>query len=277
MALGRKSFCVSLVLLGSLLGTRAHGQIHQGVPPVGAQLRACPSYFCSGQFQAAIEVKTSAKEIVVKWEKSASGDFTNPDLTKLQTISTAFWPNCVEVVGGGMILVAGKDRDGDTRIERWTLPNPLTVSTSQGTTMLLPQGPQDLEVVYEGSVVGKDMVRFMLKNEGSPGMAFVQFYDSRSLYEVNYADEPFTQTLVLDVAAEPNLQQGYAECMRGEHSQHGYVYVFSTSSPYVSTPALVLRDVDNNGTIDSHQSMPWTQYAGDGYASANLYLTLRGR
>ena len=261
----------ALVLCGWPLG-----DIHRGPPPPGARLEACPSWIQSGAFRGSVRVETAEKQVHISWTKSAPKGSDAADLVCDQSIAVAFWPNAAEVVGERQLLVAGKDLDGDTRIERWDLALPAVSPTVLGEE-LTPRDPAKVETVYEASTAGKDMVRFLLKNQGKPGRVFVQFYDSKSLYELDYAREPYAQRLLLDRTSEPNLQQAYAECFRGDHATHGYVYVFASSSSFGRTvPALVLRDTDRDGALDVHGALTWAAYAEAGLASKENWVSLRG-
>ena len=253
----------------------ASAQVHIGVPPEAARVAGCPTFFSSGHCQATIVVHTEDKKVEIRWERSTVGDFQSPELVAVQTIPVSFWPTCAEVVGSDKILIAGKDRDGDTRIERWTLPTPLVVTWGGG-QQLQPQMPTDMEVVYEASAAGRDMVRSILKLEGEPSSALVLFFDSRDLYRLDWGSEPYELTPVLSSSVEPLLAVDFERCLRGEHAANGYVYVFSSPGEYGAVPYLVLMDQDKDGVIDSHGAMDWEAYRSAGMTSSANWVSQAG-
>lgn len=256
--------------------------VHLGVPPVGAQSRAGFTYLRpTANFRAGLRLDCTGKRVSIGWEYSAIADFTDAELIDdyaNQVVPVGYWPTYVEVVDSATILVAGKQRNGNTKIERWIVATPVVAQLVGGGGYSIDVQPvSDIEVLYDEAVVGKDMVRTMFRVRGKPASALVQFYDSGDLYEMDWGTPPHALTAVLATTAEPALSQSYNAYDAGDHASLGYVYVWAENVNYFSTPALVLVDADRNGSIDARHSMTWQQYHAAGLDSASAYIELNGQ
>lgn len=282
------------LVLGALvlmLGARAavlaapDPQVSQGIPP--AELRhgsGLATLTVSTVKWAALRFDTEAKWVELRWRYSAAGDYADPDAYAVQRLAVGFWPTYVEPVGPNLLLVAGKERDGATRIERWLVTPPLVVQPAGGGAPSLQLKPlADVTPVYDAATVGKDMVRTMFRLRGRDGYALVQFHDSRDLYELDWQAEPFGLNLVLSAVQEPGLAYpGFDEFAAGDHAAHGYVYSFSSQpDDFTNVPILMLVDGNRDGYFtgasDSHGLLTWSQFDAAGYTDGTQYLEYEGR
>jgi hypothetical protein len=113
-----------------------------------------------------------------------------------------------------------------------------------------------MSALYEQAVSGKDMVCAMFRRRGVASAAFVQFWDSRDVYDLNWTD-PESPTLTLLMTAdtavsgtehEPRLRADYNHYRAGDHKTLGYVYMFSLATP--QGDVFVMIDGNRNGVID---------------------------
>jgi hypothetical protein len=276
---------VKLVLMmmsmGLLLLPAPQQDVHLGVPPVGTQSSSGLTYLRPNpNFRGSIRLDCTGKSVSIGWEYSAGGDFTDVELLdgyERQMVTVGYWPTYAEVVDSTTVLVAGKDRSGDTRIERWTVTLPIVTQLVGGGGYSVEVQPlADIEVLYDAAVVGKDMIRTMFRVRGKPSSALVQFYDSGDLYEINWGVAPYSLTTVLAASAEPALTQVYNAFDAGDHSSLGYVYILADNANFFSVPALILVDSNRDGTMDGHYTMTWQAYHAAGLDNAANYVELNG-
>ena len=273
----------TLVWLVTAIASSAHlalcaPQIHSGVPPVEVQSTSGMSYFQpSAQFRATLMIDCEGKALTLHWRYAPNGDFANPVAATKQVIAVGYWPTVAEVVSSTTVLIAGKERSGDTRLERWIVVPPLVVEpVGGGATALGAQPVGDIEVLYDASVAGKDMIKVMHRVRGKPSSALVQFADSNVLYELNWNAAPFALTQVLTPATEPALSNEYDYFFAGDHITNGFVYVFADFDAHFASPALVLIDANRDGTIDARQTYTFAQYRAAALDARLSYVELRG-
>lgn len=113
----------------ALSASRDSTGVHLGVPPLGVRSSSEFSVLRPGNsLRASIRADCVGKSISLAWEYETNGAFQDPaqlDGYAKQVLPVSFWPTYVEVVDSNVLLVAGKERNGDTRIERWTVVAPL--------------------------------------------------------------------------------------------------------------------------------------------------------
>jgi hypothetical protein len=270
--------CALSMCLTPLLAAAVFVQLHGGVPPVEARSRFSSSYLqANPSLRATIALDCEGKKVSIRWSYSATGDFSASETAIDQVVAVSYWPTCAEVVAVNTLLVAGKERSSDTRIERWVVAPPLVVHNfpSGGVTLTL-QPLTEVEVVYDAGLVGRDMVKTMFRYRGKPSSALVQFHDSRSLYELDWGNEPYPLTLFLDAAVEPALTSTYDYSNSGNHSTSGYVYIFADLETYWSVPALVLFDTNRDGLIETRETMSFSAYSAARLDDRTAYIEING-
>jgi len=210
---------------------------------------------------------------------------TDPLLDSLTTTSrVAYWPTAITYLKDSLYAVAGK-RNLRTVIEVWQVPMPVLEEFPMGGT---PSGfSMGGEVAYKQTVYseateGQDMVSLMVPNRGKANAVFVQFYDSRDLYELDYTnavppgtgedDYPLTRILSSTVGTSepyvPGLADSRLQCIQSSnHINEGFVYMVFPS-PETSTEAyqqgtsidaLFLFDHDRDGVLDEFAQLNQTQ------------------
>ena len=134
------------------------------------------------------------------------------------------------------------------------------------------------KVVYDDKVVGQGLVYFMFKNRKSSDSLFVQFYDSRDLYELDVATDTLTRVLCStagesDCDVEPGLSRGFAYQFSGNHADLGYIYVLTGDVvDNVTTSGLLIIDSDRNGTIDKTMQIVAADWGVYGLGSKTSYI-----
>jgi hypothetical protein len=251
-----------------------------GVPPITTQRDVAPSYLKIGTtFRATIRAYCEAKRVEVTWSWSQSGTFAPSDVSVTESFAVGYWPTAVEAVASGKLVVAGKERAGDTRIEVWTTRAPLVVQPapgSSGTTKLQGQGLDNIDVVYDDQVSGKDIVRGIVNQRGLTNSVLLQFHDSRVLYSLRWDAMPGVLTSVLTPSAQPALSGDFDSYAGGNHQTAGYVYVFSNLEDLGLTPWLVLTDSNRDGTIDTSEVLTSAQYISRGLNDRLQYSEYAG-
>ncbi len=262
-----------------LLAALALQGVHQGEPP--HQLAAendwdcseviTPTYFIHGD----PSVLMYGKEIQFCFTLRESKT-TDPKIDGLITSeAVSFWPTAATYLTGDLYAIAGK-RNTNTVIEVWQVPMPsLEAFPAGGAPTEFAGGglPIYKAAVYSDAVVGQDMVRLLMPNRGNPNAMFIQFYDSRDLYELDYTaavppgiDNPaYTLTKILSATANtgvPYVPELADSRLRSNHSNHhvseGYVYAifpsFEASKSAVAAGttlvSLYLFDHDLDGVLD---------------------------
>lgn len=256
--------------------------IHLGEPPVAATMPCVTTHLvATASMHAAVTLDTTDKRVTVLWKYSPNGSFSGQGVAAAaqQVLAVGFWPTAAEVVAPNKIIVSGKERNsGDTRIEVWTVPKPLmSFPAAGGAPVLHPQSVSNIDVVYEAAVAGRDMVKAMLRVRGKPSSVFVQFYDSRDLYEMDWGTSPYPMVLILSAASEPALAiDDYDTYLAGDHKVKGYVYVFGAEGTLGLTSPLVFFDSNRDGVIDSHGPMTIQAYHAQDLAKQSEYYEHSG-
>ncbi len=195
--------------------------------------------------------------------------------------SVGFWPTTAAILDNETVAVAGKGGDIDqvmTTIEVWKMTTPFVTFRIDPLTGLQEPTIANLQVrsrtvVYNDAVVGRDIVRALIRVRGKPSSMFVQFHDSNDLYELDYTQAvaptspppvprfPLTKlfrgTPGTDVPFVPELADRSRNWVSGAtHNTQGVRYCWwvslddqITNSNYVKT--LEASDWDKNGTIDA--------------------------
>lgn len=263
--------CVFLIALVPLLfGTAAPNQ--SAVPPSQMPpLSSCQVYGSSWlsatpMLRAQVQMLVDQKLVNLLWYYSSTSRFIpgdGMDTFKAQAIPVSFWPTSAEVVAGNRIVVAGKERNGDTRVELWELDLPIVTSksTPAGVTKyeIVTKPLKSITMLYSDKIPGRDTIRGMIALRGSSNMLLVQFHDSRDLYTLDWAAEPYALTLLSSASANPGLGLEFDVYVGGDHSLQGYCYTMSSISDLTIGPCYVLRDQNRDGVIDNQGPMP----AGD--------------
>ncbi len=250
------------------------------LPTLDAQRDVAPSILKSGtQMRAVVRIYCEDKRVRLTWTYSPAGAFPPESPSTTQDVAVGFWPTAAEAVGDNKLLVAGLERSGATRIELWTTRAPLVLQPLDGTggdIQLRPQGLTNIDVLYSDQVIGRKVVRALIRCRGIADSAFVHFQDSRDLYRIAWSGTLPTLTLALAATAEPALQRTFDSYQGGDHITEGYVYVFSNAEDLSLTPWLVLTDSNRDGTIDQRETLTPAEYVARGLQDRLQYSEYAG-
>jgi hypothetical protein len=254
--------------------------IHAGEPPTNAVHVGAPSWMVpTPHIQASAHNYCADKRVSILWRYSETLPFEQATYTKDQEITTSFWPTAVEAVSNTKLLVAGKERDGDTRIELWTVTPPLLMQPAPGSTgpsELVLQPLASVDELYEHATVGRDMVRFLLRQRGTEA-ALLQFHDSRDIVSLHWGGAgPYTLTTILTPTTSPGLLSDLDVVTGGDHIANGYIYSFGRELDYGTVPWIVLFDADRDGAIESNTTMTPDQWITAGLDNLDLYVECAG-
>ncbi|HTF86932.1 MAG TPA: hypothetical protein VK843_00880 [Planctomycetota bacterium] len=216
-----------------------------------------------------VTYQLSAKTVTVMWNWQAGGPTPNQFSTQVESLT--FYPTEVCQAGPSRLAVAGKRR-AKTIIELWEFGTPVippVVSTPSGISYPEVSVPiATRTVLYEEAVVGRDIASTLFNNpvppQGTNGALFVQFYDSKDLYALEYTlatssqSESIAYHCVRKAQSDPSIPV-IAELAverrvgrSAKHPSYGYVYLFTDSAQTATPhPALVLFDANLDGTLDS--------------------------
>jgi hypothetical protein len=259
------------------------GSVEEKPPPTAATvLNTGTELVYSAQLHGSVRIQSREQQVEVVWRHSPTGSFLHENVRSVETQrrSTNYWPTSAEVIVANKIAVAGKERGtGYTRIEVWTLTAPSFEVPSAGPGLQpQPDLVADVQLVYRAAIPGRDTVSAMVHVRGKPSSLFVQFYDSRDLYELDWSTPARPISLVLERSSEPGLGvDGYNYIMAGDHKTQGFVYVFMEVDCVPTIEGLVLCDSDRDGDIDTHAVMRLATYHALGLAKRDQWRELDGR
>lgn len=232
--------------------------------------------------QAEVGIESLARRIRIKWLHLPSNlahvaPATASPLTAHSMPPTvqpvAYWPTECVAAGPNKMLVAGMERNGSTRIELWTLSNPIYSQSSTGQVGITPPALESVELLYAGFESGKNLVRGMAPLRGVNSQALVQFHDSGDLYRLNWSGPVPTLELLLAANANPGLGEISRTSMwAGTHSQWGAVYVITSPDVPQVMSHYVLFDTNKDGTFDLNQSFSFDQYDQLGLKDQNQWI-----
>ncbi len=276
---GARLASITLAMLAAIILSNAQDQAWKPAssqPP--AELR------WSGKYNAMLDFKDASLTGKARWDlrgKLVSVLWSHaPTLSgDIQEIATTYWPTTVVALQDGKtLLVAGKRPDGNTVIESWLFRAPALVpkDTAHEEYSLQPAVIDRVETVYDAAAEGKDLVAHLVCKLGSTSSVFVQFVDSRAVYDFGLAAKPPKLTLVAEpraaasIPAVPQLVQRYTHVWAADHKSRGYVYAF-VNDGRDAVSSLVLLDADRNGTLDGSLVVPLPQWSADGWETASNY------
>ncbi len=206
----------------------------------------------------------------------------------LQGERVDFWPTDVGRLDEGVVVVAGKTREGRTVIEVWQLDPPAVASPAapgerSSAGPLVPIARKG--AIYDARVPGRDLVRALWRNRGKARSFFAQFHDSGDVYEVALRDDGERVALasMKRVASplgggswvvEPALATKFPDRWDADHVR-GFVYFAADSHTWQAsegTPGgVVLIDADRDGALDASLSMTGEEWGTLGFARGDAY------
>ncbi len=211
----------------------------------------------------AVNSNVLSREVYLQWRR----DFPDgPSLHTTDTKAVGFWPTATTGLGSDMVCVGGLTIKGKTRIQVWQLDtnsalpapqwDPVSATWTYPKT-LIPIASKT--TLYEANVAGRKNVRSLFPNQAIPSRVFVLFNSSRDLYELDTQSGGLV--LILSASAspgvetEPGLLGDYEDWMFGDHTDHGYVYLFASLNPSPDGASwLLLQDANRDGVLDPGSS-----------------------
>ena len=212
-----------------------------------------------------------AKRIQVRW---ALGD---AQAIREQSMATSYWPTTVMVIRAtNKLLIAGKRRNGNTVVEQWSINKPSVVYPVGGGLPQIQLGTvEDITTLVDEATQGRDMVVRLLEKPGQPQVVLAQFYDSRSIYALDFSPVQTTCTLVASatggpsVVAFPQSARPFRAWWSANHITEGYVLVFVDDEEQKS---YVLRDTNRDGALDGQFVVTAADWIANNWHSASSYL-----
>jgi hypothetical protein len=285
IAIGMFVLVATVALTRVASGSPAQGgwQPYTGIPPVelqglfGKHQQVLEFSTGAREFSGAVHIDTAEKVIRVDWYEK------NSEYVASQALAVAFWPTdaCV-LVNKQDLIVSGKERFGDTVIEKWELDPPQLlyqgVPGGGGHYIWTPATIANIDSLHNASVQGQDMVYNAAPDQFSSNRVYVTFWDSKELCLIDFANPQ--QVSITRIAAPSSgalLQQpeltflAYREMFwSANHSVHGHVYVLN--APHTEQEPIVFFDADRNGVMDSSLALVADQWSSMGLADGTAYI-----
>lgn len=250
-----------------------------GLPPVAAWWRDQPATLKFGRFLGIVNCYTNTPKLYITWShRAATSDAT-------QEIALPFWPTAITSYQDNGLLVGGRTGAGNTVLHLYRLGTPalLMVEEPSGeSNRIQPASILEILVCYDAAVFGRDTILRIAPGAIQEAKVYFQFWDSGDLYSLEPSDPQSQLQLVAQSAPSvPGVQVvqdlglGYNTYWSSDHIQHGVIHVFLEPlriSPYPAWFALVLRDADRNGSIDSWSRVSQDEWIQSGYGDGTNYI-----
>lgn len=286
IAIATSALIAALTYIGPAVASATQGggwQPYLGIPQVELQgLFGKPAQvieFSTGarEFSGAVHVDTASKLIKVDWYEK------NSEYVVTQEFAVAYWPtDACALANKQDLVVSGKERFGDTVIERWTLSPPQLlyqgVPGAGGHYIWTPATIASIDTLYNASIQGQDMVYNAAADRSSSSRVYVTFWDSKELCLVDFTD--LQQVTISRIASptsgalllQPELANlAYREMFwSANHSVYGYVYVLN--APDTEQEPIVFQDTDRDGVMDSSLALTPGQWSSLGFADGTAYV-----
>lgn len=237
-------------------------EVLMGMPPAQVWFNESSAQFRTGVAKPFIDVTvtydTSAKLIRVKFVHRV--DEGPAAESRSRDFPLSYWPTSIAPLDSlGNFVVAGKTIRGRTRVEEFVLAQPLVIEVGLpggGSTLVLSEPAMtSVTEVFDEKSVGLDMIPHLIANRGESRRVFIQFWDSKNIYDLDL-DSQVYQLAVSPTAGALVVQHMNADfntCWSFEHLDHGYVYVFFNSNTGMRTAVM---DTDKDGDLDYGAHMP---------------------
>lgn len=215
-----------------------------------------PSPFAPEKLAGEVRIFTNEKRLAIRWSRDDAGTRA----FHLEEFGLDYWPTAAarisdaRLTDGTHFLVAGKrPLDGRTLLERWDLGFDGIPSDATPTRVTK-------SVLFDASVAGKQVVRMMTPVNGIQGAAFVHFEDSNDLYRVDASTGALA--LLLTPKQVPCLgHDSYVFWSGGKLASGAYCYLYQCDFAQDDDGALLMYDLDGNGTIDETTAVPKEQWS----------------
>ena len=264
--------CRTGAVLSLLFATASISTAQSQIPPIihnvfpfpemleaaGDQVQVDPSAVPDLFYKVATDLPE--KQITLSWHLRQPGQQAGNDVwraTAKQIETVSYWPTAVVAMSATELIVAGYDRRGITRIERWDVTLPSIVIDAGGKEHLRTFAVARSEVLLLREA-GKGAVCVLEINRGATRSVLLQFWDSRDIYSLDID----TATLALQVSATqqagvlslPQLADAYLfQVWSGDHISLGYTYILMNMEG--RKMPIALFDGDRDGMIDSGLSV----------------------
>lgn len=198
------------------------------------------------------------------------------DRTNFQTFPLGYYPTEITPTSDwGCVLIGGTNKFGTTRVMRYQLSDPGFGANG----VPLDSSIVEIDEIFSASSLSETRdVYQILENQGAPQHCFVQFWNSRRVYDLDATtgqlqlvasstDQPGIGEIVV-----PQLSDAHTLAYWRDHMGSGYVYFFVPLGAQDGASTVVLRDLDRNGVLDDGLSLTNELYASMGFGDPGQYL-----
>lgn len=246
-------------------------------PPLGLKQSAADqgAAFEAAASEAGISLQVSLspflKRIELLWENTNQGTYAHK-----QYLPVGYSPT--EVTAGsvfGEIFVGGTNKFGYTKIVRYLFDTPKLDGN---------QVPLDAAMLEQDEVFGANKqsgtrdIYQLLPNRGAPGHLFVQFWNTKDVYDLDLSTGEATRVVTVAPPASglilvPELGQPHGFTYSRDHIDHGFVYFFTSINPAEGgSSTVILRDSNRDGALEDGMTTTLEQYESLGFADPSRYI-----
>ncbi len=224
----------------------------------------------------------SVRKVGMEYRFNLGAEF----LKESSSFVTDYWPTRCNMGPAHTIYVAGKGFAADTVVfEVWRFTPPVY---QPGRLTVHGQTPPRIKPAKRTSVTriaevpsAEGYVRGLVVLRNAPTESFLVLYSGSSkLYAVDAATG--VQTLVASptptpgVLHEPLLATPWEHCYVARRTGEGFLYLFRTGgddfADFDQPSLMVIRDTDENGSLDSSQGLSYSDWQTLGYGNANGWV-----
>jgi len=267
----------ALAILGAVLALASRAQQGGlgGTYEIPSELRATKtnagcSFPFSGAFALEAHIGPAAKSFDLVWRYREPGQ---GDVPLFQREPLTFTPT--EICAGatlGELLVAGTTKHGITKIVRYVYATP---QLDQAGMPLEAELLSSNIVFSAGATAPTRDVYHMIRNRAQPGRLFVEFFNSREIYDLDLATGNATKVVASTWQPSPalfltQLHEPHDIVYSREHDGH-YVYFFASTIPNELEFTPILLDLDKNGTLDDKLFLDEQGWQVLGYGDPSRY------
>jgi len=206
---------------------------------------------------ATVHLDTDESLVTLKWVWHEAGNRKHRYEIGKQEFAASFCPTAADFLANGDLLVGGVDTaTGNTVIQIWGVRAP----TISGGPKAHPEDPPHMQwnrlaylrTIVNDNVPGRQGPRALFGPLGGGNRAYVQFWDSKDVFQFTWGSEGIEWSSIVTGDAFPEIASGsYDAYWKGDHLDWGYVYILSDERELCRDGVVYLADTDRDGVIDT--------------------------